>query len=85
LRQAACLEDVDYRTPRGLDRSLIHSLFRLDRRGLFRWDHSGVFVPMTIGSRALQILGVLVERPGDLVSTYLPRFERIFCLVQNAS
>ena len=23
LRQAACLEDVDYRTPRGLDRSLI--------------------------------------------------------------
>src|SRR4029077_21207184 len=26
LRQAACLEDVDYRTPRGLDRSLIHSL-----------------------------------------------------------
>ena len=26
LRQAACLEDVDYRTPRGLDRSLIHTL-----------------------------------------------------------
>jgi pentatricopeptide repeat protein len=42
--------------------------FRLDRRGLFRRDQSGVFVPMTMGSRALQILGVLVERPGDLVS-----------------
>jgi len=25
-RQAACLEDIDYRTPRGLDRSLIHTL-----------------------------------------------------------
>jgi len=42
--------------------------FRLDRRGRFRRDQSGVFVPMTIGSRALQILGVLVEQPGDLVS-----------------
>jgi DNA replication protein DnaC len=26
LRQAACLEDLDYRTPRGLDRSLIQAL-----------------------------------------------------------
>jgi hypothetical protein len=26
LRQAACLEDIDYRTPRGLDCSLIHTL-----------------------------------------------------------
>jgi TolB-like protein len=42
--------------------------FRLDRRGLFRRNQSGVFVPIAIGSRALQILGVLVERPGDLVS-----------------
>jgi pentatricopeptide repeat protein len=42
--------------------------FRLDRRGLFRRDQSGVFVPITIGSRALQVLGVLVERPGDLIS-----------------
>jgi DNA-binding winged helix-turn-helix (wHTH) protein len=42
--------------------------FRLDRRGLFRRDQSGVFVPLTIGSRALEILGVLVERSGDLVS-----------------
>ena len=42
--------------------------FRLDRRGPFRRDQSGVFVPLTIGSRALEILGVLVERSGDLVS-----------------
>ena len=44
--------------------------FRLDRRGggLFRRDERGDFVPMAIGSRALDVLGVLVERPGDLVS-----------------
>jgi TolB-like protein/DNA-binding winged helix-turn-helix (wHTH) protein len=44
--------------------------FRLDRRAgvLFRRDERGVFAPIAIGSRALDILGVLVERPGDLVS-----------------
>jgi TolB-like protein/DNA-binding winged helix-turn-helix (wHTH) protein/Flp pilus assembly protein TadD len=44
--------------------------FRLDRRGggLFRRDERGAFVPVAIGSRVLGILGVLVERPGDLVS-----------------
>ena len=44
--------------------------FRLDRRAgvLFRRDERGVFAPTAIGSRALDILGVLVERPGDLVS-----------------
>ncbi len=44
--------------------------FRLDRRGggLFRRDERGDFVPIAIGSRALDVLGVLVERPGDLVS-----------------
>ena len=44
--------------------------FRLDRRGgvLSRRDGNGDFVPLAIGSRALDILGVLVERPGDLVS-----------------
>lgn len=44
--------------------------FRLDRRGdgLSRRDERGVFVPVSIGLRALDILGVLVERPGDLVS-----------------
>src|SRR5215471_8378368 len=42
--------------------------FRLDRRGLSRCDDQGCFVPVPIGSRALEILGVLVHRPGDLVS-----------------
>src|SRR5262245_19578041 len=44
--------------------------FRLDRRrgGLFREDERGGFAPLAIGSRALDVLGVLVERPGDLVS-----------------
>src|ERR1700731_1084442 len=44
--------------------------FRLDRRAgvLFRRDERGAFAPMAIGSRALDILGVLVERPRDLVS-----------------
>src|SRR4029077_13478550 len=41
---------------------------RLDRRGLSRRNQSGAFVPVLIGSRALEILGVLVERAGDLVS-----------------
>jgi DNA-binding winged helix-turn-helix (wHTH) protein len=44
--------------------------FRFDRRAgvLFRREHSGAFVPIGIGSRALDVLGVLVERAGDLVS-----------------
>jgi TolB-like protein len=41
---------------------------RLDRRGLSRRDQSDAFVPVPIGSRALEILGVLVERAGDLVA-----------------
>ena len=41
---------------------------RLDRRGLSRRNQSGPFVPVPVGSRALEILGVLVERAGDLVS-----------------
>src|SRR5436190_20770595 len=44
--------------------------FRLDRLGgvLFRRAQEGVFVPVAIGSRAFDILGLLVEHPGDLVS-----------------
>src|SRR5437016_4209642 len=44
--------------------------FRFDRRGgvLFRRAQEGVFVPLAIGSRAFDILGLLVEHPGDLVS-----------------
>jgi class 3 adenylate cyclase len=44
--------------------------FRLDRQGdgLSRRDERGVFVPVPIGLRALDVLRVLVERSGDLVS-----------------
>src|SRR6516225_3486159 len=43
--------------------------FRLDRRGgLFRLDGGGAFVPVAIGSRALDILSVLIERAGEVVS-----------------
>jgi pentatricopeptide repeat protein len=41
--------------------------FRLDRYGLFRREQNGVFVPIPIGSRALDVLGVLVRRAGSLV------------------
>jgi DNA-binding winged helix-turn-helix (wHTH) protein len=42
--------------------------FRLDRRGLCRRDERGVFAPVVIGSRALDVLRVLIEGDGDLVS-----------------
>jgi TolB-like protein/DNA-binding winged helix-turn-helix (wHTH) protein len=42
--------------------------FRLDRRGLFRREEGGGFVPLNLGSRAAEILRILVERSGELVS-----------------
>jgi TolB-like protein/DNA-binding winged helix-turn-helix (wHTH) protein/tetratricopeptide (TPR) repeat protein len=44
--------------------------FRLDRRGggLSRLDDCGVWRPVPVGSRALDVLCVLAERQGDLVS-----------------
>jgi DNA-binding winged helix-turn-helix (wHTH) protein len=44
--------------------------FCLDRRSgaLLRRDERGVYAPVAIGSRALDILRLLIERPGDLVS-----------------
>ena len=42
--------------------------FRLDRlRGLSRLGHAGVPVPVSLGSRALDVLRVLIERHGNLV------------------
>ena len=43
--------------------------FRLDRqsRVLFRRDEAGAFVPMAVGSRALEVLDVLLDRAGNLV------------------
>ena len=50
--------------------SFLFEEFRLDRLGggLFRRDDHGAFVPVAIGSRALDILGVLIERAGEVVS-----------------
>ena len=43
--------------------------FRLDRRGGLSWrDDSGAFARIAIGSRALDILGVLIERASEVVS-----------------
>src|SRR4029077_2012272 len=42
--------------------------FRLDRWGLFRRDQAGAFAPTKIGSRALDILRMLLEWPGEVVS-----------------
>jgi class 3 adenylate cyclase/predicted ATPase len=44
--------------------------FRLDRLGggLFRRGNNSAFVPVAIGSRALDILTLLIERRGDIVS-----------------
>ena len=42
--------------------------FRLERRGLFQEENDAVLAPVEIGSRALDVLRALLERPGDLVS-----------------
>ena len=44
--------------------------FRFDRAGggLFRRDDHGAFAPVAIGCRALDLLAVLIERRGDVVS-----------------
>ena len=42
--------------------------FRLDHRGLFRRGEGNAAAPVDIGSRALEVLRVLAERPGDLLS-----------------
>jgi adenylate cyclase len=44
--------------------------FLLDRRGggLFRRDGNGALAPVPIGARALDVLGALVERAGDVVT-----------------
>ena len=57
------------RAPSSTDICLFEE-FRLDLRSgaLFRRDERGVYAPVVIGSRALDILRVLIERPGNLVS-----------------
>lgn len=47
LRQAACIEDIDFRTPRGLDRSLVRELATCD--WLRRHDNLLVTGPTGVG------------------------------------
>lgn len=42
--------------------------FRLDRCGLFRRNERGMFIPVAIGARALDVLRVLIAARGELVS-----------------
>jgi len=44
--------------------------FFFDRRSgtLFRRADNGQALPVSLGSRALAVLSVLIQRPGDLVS-----------------
>lgn len=57
---------MDARTSTGV---FLFGQFRLDPlRGLFRCDDAGAPVPISLGSRALDVLRVLIERHGDLVS-----------------
>jgi TolB-like protein/DNA-binding winged helix-turn-helix (wHTH) protein/tetratricopeptide (TPR) repeat protein len=58
-----------------VDAPVTHDLFEfdsfcLDRRsgGLFRRNAAGGLVPVSIGSRALDVLDVLISRPGELHS-----------------
>ena len=55
--------------PSSINISLFES-FRLDRRSgvLFKRGERGDFAPLAMGSRALEILKVLVERAGELVT-----------------
>jgi len=53
-----------------MDGDVLLDGFRLDRRGgcLFRVDQGGVSSPVALGSRAINLLSLLVERRGELVS-----------------
>jgi TolB-like protein/CRP-like cAMP-binding protein len=48
--------------------AFVFESFQLDRCGLFRRDERGVLTPVALGGRALDLLGVLVERHGEVVS-----------------
>jgi len=54
----------------GSAESLLFEGFRLDRGGgcLFRLDQRGVATPVALGSRAINLLSLLLERHGELVS-----------------
>jgi adenylate cyclase len=53
---------------RGAPRNFPVRGFHLDRRGLFRQDERGNLTPVAIGGRALDLLRVLIEHEGDILS-----------------
>ena len=56
-------------SPLAPDDIFLFAGFRLDgRSGLFRADERGGFVPIAIGSRALEVFDVLIAHAGELVS-----------------
>lgn len=57
-------------TEHGSDEVFLFGDFRLDRQagGLFRLDHTGNSNPVALGSRALDLLALLVRRRGEVVS-----------------
>ena len=71
LRQAACLEDLDYRTPRGLDRSLMQTL----ASGQWLHEHHNILIlgPTGIGKSLVACaLGNQAARDGFSV-----RYQRL--------
>src|SRR3954453_23538375 len=50
--------------------ALFFAGFRFDRRSgvLFRLNEDGAAVPIELGSRAIDVLRVLIDKPGELVS-----------------
>src|SRR4249920_2178998 len=60
LRQSACVEDVDFRTPRGIDRSVFARLVGGD------WIDRNENLLITGGNRARQKLDCLRPRPQSL-------------------
>jgi len=53
---------------RGFDGSFLFGGFRLEPSGLFRLDAAGGAEPVSLGSRAFDLLRLLVERHGDVVA-----------------
>jgi DNA replication protein DnaC len=77
LRQAACLEDLDYRTPRGLDRGLIQAL----AAGRWLHEHNNILIlgPTGVGKSWIACaLGNQAARSGFSV-----RYQRLSRLLDE--
>jgi len=53
---------------RATGESFVFEGFRLERRGLFRRDERGVLVPIAMGSRAFDVLRMLITAQGNLLA-----------------